>query len=69
MLTYDKNGTNGRKFCTTCGVHMSCHKEQYKMFALFPSTIKKSNIPVKPVMHIMVKEKDPTIQLPEDCSN
>jgi hypothetical protein len=66
MLSYDRRGTNLRKFCTTCGVHVACHKTPYKMFAIFPQTIKESSVPVKAVMHIMTREKDPCITLPDD---
>jgi hypothetical protein len=66
MLSYDRRGTNLRKFCSTCGMHIACHKQMYKMFAIFPQSIKESTLPVKPVMHIMTKEKDPMIELPAD---
>jgi len=36
------------------------------MFAIFPSSIIKTDVPIKALMHIMVAEKDPYITLPDD---
>jgi hypothetical protein len=66
VLKYDRRGTNLRLFCKTCGVHVCCHKQKYKMYALFPSTFKECTVPMKSAMHIMCKEKDPYITLPDD---